>query len=122
MSLSNTAILEFFPGEEILSSLLQNTLHVRVGGKNTRSGRLIYFKRTHYVYCLIFLNGKGNRETLELPIPFNIEYYKNEKLVYFDYRVKTFTNGDENLQLKLNKLKVNNSTVFYDKIVELEYM
>jgi hypothetical protein len=121
MSLSNTAILEFFPGEEILSSLLQSTLQIRINNKNIRVGRLIHFKRIHYVYCLVFLNSKDGRETLEIPIPFNIEMYKDEKLIYFDYRVKTFTNNNADIQLKVNKIKTTNSTTFYDKIVEIEY-
>jgi len=121
MSIANTAILEHLPGEDILSSLLQQTLRIRVAGKAIRVGRLVYFKRIHYVFQLIFINNKGNRETLELPLPFGVESYTHEGLVYFDYRNKTLSQDDEDLLFRLKKIKTVNSTVFYDKIVEIEY-
>jgi len=121
MSLSNTAIIEFFPGEEILADLLQQNLVIKVSGKIIRQGRLIFFKRVHYVYQLTFIKPKGNRETLELPLPFTIETYPQEKLVYFDYRNKTLTHNNPELNMKLSRVKIIDPTVFYNKIVEIEY-
>lgn len=121
MSLANIAILEHLPGEDVLVSLLQHTLQIRVAGKSIRNGRLVHFKRVHYVFQLIFINGKGNRETLELPLPFGVEMYGDENLIYFDYRMKTLSHGDPDLLFKIRKVKNTNSSVFFDRIVEIEY-
>lgn len=121
MSLASTAILEFLPGEQALETLLQQTIKVRVGEKNLRNGRLVHFKRVHYVFQLTFTNIKGNRETLELPLPFGVEVHKKEKLVYFDYRNDTLSQNSEDLLLKLKKVRSNNASVFYNRIVEIEF-
>ena len=121
MSLASTAILDFLPGEEILSRLLQQTLKIRVGEKSVRNGRLVHFKRVHYVYQLTFVNVKGNRETLELPLPFAVEQHRDEHLIYFDYRDDTLVSGDSDLLLKLKKIRSTNATGFHNKIVEIEY-
>ncbi len=121
MSLAGTAVLDVLPGEKELESLLQQTLKIRVGDKNIRNGRLVHFKRTHFVYHLTFLNNKGNRETLELPLPFSVEIHKEEKLVYFDYRNDTLSCKDDTLLLKIKKVKNNNSLVFYNNIVEIDF-
>jgi hypothetical protein len=121
MSLANIAILEHLPGEDVLVGLLQHTLQIRVAGKNIRNGRLVHFKRVHYVFQLVFINGKGNRETLELPLPFGIERYNEESLVYFDYRNKTLSHGNADLLFKISKIRNTNCSVFFDRIVEIEY-
>ena len=121
MSLAGTAVLDNLPGEKELESLLQQTLKIRVGEKNIRNGRLVHFKRIHFVYHLTFLNSKGNRETLELPLPFSIETHKEEKLLYFDYRNDTLSRKDDVLLLKIKKIKSNNALVFYDNIVEIDF-
>lgn len=121
MSLANIAILEHLPGENVLASLLQHTLQIRVAGKNIRNGRLVHFKRVHYVFQLIFINSKGNRETLELPLPYEIESYSEDNLIYFDYRNKTLSHGDADLLFKLRKVRNTNCSIFFDRIVEIEY-
>jgi hypothetical protein len=121
MSLAGTAVLETLPGERELVSLLQATLKIRVGEKNVRTGRLVHFKRTHFVYHLTFLNSRGNRETLELPLPFFIEMHRDEKLMYFDYRNDTLSCKDDELLLKIKKIKSNNASIFYNNIVEIDF-
>lgn len=121
MSLASTAILEHLPGEQAFADLLQRNVRIRLGDKNLRYGRLVHYKRVHYVYQLTFINAKGNRETLELPIPFTVEQHKGENLIYFDYRNDTLAQNDLDLLIKIKKIKSSNASIFYNKIVEIDY-
>ena len=121
MSLSNTAILDSFPGEKELAQLLQQNIQILIGDKIIKQGRLIHFKRLHYVYQLTFFKVRGAREMIELPLPYKVEMYKHDKLIYFDYRNINITHNDEELQECLNNINIGEPLITHNQIVEISF-
>lgn len=105
--------MEQIPSEPFLMSCLQEIVTFTIGDKILKRGRLLLFKRAHYFIHFSLMTEKNTRENLEIPIPFNIEDYSDEGLIYFDYR--------------LNSLKVKNlppipekiNSLYLDKILEI---
>ena len=60
------------------------------------------------------MSEKGNRENVEIPIPFDIEYHEEEGLMYFDYRVSAL------YAEALPKCGEKIASSFFDKILEIQ--
>lgn len=106
---ADSIFLEQIPGEELLLSCLQNNLHFVVNNKTLKRGRLLLFKRTHYFIQFSLISEKGQKENLEVPIPFKIEDHSVDGLFYFDYRlnslgIQTPISLDKHYSQFLNKI------------------
>ena len=102
------------PGEAFLVSCLQKNLTFVVNNKIVKKGRLLLFRRFHYFIQISLLNEKSIRENFDLPIPFKVEDYLDEELLYFDYRLKSL----EVESLPIIPEKVH--SVYFDKILEIQ--
>ena len=106
--------LDQIPGESFFVSCLQKNLNLSVDNKQIKKGKLLLFRRAHYYIQLMVVSDKGTKECIDIPIPFKIENYSDEGLIYFDYRTTS---------LELNSLpripeKTNFS--FFNKILEIQ--
>jgi hypothetical protein len=121
MSVTNT-ILDFIPGEEYFTKSLQYPITFILGKKIVKQGRLIIFKRTHYYIQVTLLNNKNIKESFEIPIPFKTDYYPEEGLMFFDYRLRTLVGNNEEANEIINKYKVKNTnpSQYYNKILEIK--
>jgi hypothetical protein len=121
MSVTNT-ILDFMPGEEYFTKSLQCPITFILGKKVLKQGRLIIFKRTHYYIQVTLLNSKNIRESFEIPIPFKTDYYPNEGLMFFDYRLRSLVgnNSEAEQLIKAFKVKNINSSQYHNKILEIK--
>jgi hypothetical protein len=121
MSVTNT-ILDFMPGEEYFTKSLQYPIQFTLGKKVVKQGRLIIFKRTHYYIQITLLNSKNVRESFEIPIPFKTEYYPNEGLIFFDYRLISLVGNNSEAEqiVKAFKVKNTNPSQYYNKILEIK--
>ncbi len=100
--------------EQALISFLQKPTNFFLKDKLIKSGRLILFRKVHYSIQISILSSKqNNKENFEIPIPFDVEYYPDENLVYFDYRVASLKS--KNLPTIYKKPSSN----FYNKILEI---
>jgi hypothetical protein len=78
--------------ESILTFLLQKDVNFIINKKVIKSGKILLFKiKNFHIEFLVLKNDKNKK--VDIPIPFKSEFYPNEKLVYFDYRNKTFANS-----------------------------
>jgi hypothetical protein len=102
-------------GELFLRDNLQKPVKFILGNKALKTGRLLLFKKNHFFIQLTLLNEKQQRENFEIPFPFKLELYKNEGLVYFDYRMSSL-NTTTPLILK----KVSSS--YFNKILEVQFV
>jgi hypothetical protein len=101
------------PGEPFLISCLQKNLSFSIGNKVIKRGKLLLFRRVHYYVQISLMTDKTDRENFEIPIPFRIENYNKDGLLYFDYRVSS---------LRVNNLPPIPDKVpstYYNKILEL---
>lgn len=112
--------LEKIPSESFFTKNLQNNLCFVLGHKTIRKGKLILFKQVHFFIQVCLLTSKNVYETFEIPIPFNVEYYSDENLIYFDYRINALVGNDEDLKDLLNQQMIkNNHSQYLNKILEV---
>jgi hypothetical protein len=121
LSVTST-FLEELPGETFLTRALQSPIKFILGQKIIKQGKLVLFKRSHYYLQITLITLKNNKECFEVPIPFKIEEYSHEGVIYFDYRLKALGGLDESLNNKLQKTKIKNinPSQYYDKILEIQ--
>jgi len=117
-----STFLEELPGETFLTRALQAPIKFTLGHKIVKQGRLVLFKRTHYYLNITLLSSKDNKESFEIPIPFRIEEYLHEGVIYFDYRLQSLAGIDHELNHKLAKIKIKNiaPSQYYNKILEIQ--
>ena len=117
-----STFLEEIPGEAYLQRHLQTPIKFTLGHKVVKQGRLVLFKRAHYYLHITLLTSKSNKESFEIPIPYKVEEYPHEGLAYFDYRLQGLCGLNEELNLRLGKVKIKNinPSQYYNKILEIQ--
>ena len=113
MTIVNTEI------EETLKDLLQKDIKLIINNKQHQKGKLLLFKQNNYHIELTVRKNDVNIKRFEIPIPFGIEHWKDDGLVYFDYRLSTLSNN-ANLCKMLEKLPNEGNNKFYNKILEIQ--
>lgn len=114
MIITSATHLDRIPGEHFLISCLQKTINFSVNNKTLKKGKLILFRRVHYFVQISLLTEKGTRENIEVPIPYKVEDYSEEGLLYFDYRLKS-------LEVEcLPRIPDKVSSVYFDRILEIQ--
>ncbi len=112
--MKNPISLNTVPNEQALISFLQKPTNFFLKDKLIKSGRLILFRKVHYSIQISILNSKqNNKENFEVPIPFDVEYYPEENLLYFDYRIASLKSNN------LPAIYKKPSSNFYNKILEI---
>lgn len=121
MSIVNTYI-DSYPGEAFFTNSLQNSLLFTLGKKIVKQGRLILFRQAHFYVQLTLLSHKNVKEVLEIPIPFYVENYPLENLVYFDYRFRALAGNDVSISQRLQNVNIKNvnPSQYYNKILEIK--
>jgi hypothetical protein len=117
-----STFLDEIPGESFLQKSLQSSIKFVLGQKVIKQGRLMLFRRSHYYLNITILTNKSNKESFEIPIPFKVEEYAHEGLAYFDYRLQGFSSFNNDLDERLSKLKIKNTSPsqYYNKILEVQ--
>lgn len=118
----DSTFLDDIPGMSVLEHVLQRNIQVNLNKKIVKSGKLILFKRIHYYIHLTILNCKNSIENYEIPIPFAVEFYPENGLIYFDYRVNTLSKKHTDISKKLRSYRehaVQSTSNFYDRILEI---
>lgn len=114
MHISSAVNLDQVPGESFLIPSLQKSVNFSINNKSIKRGKLILFQRFHYFIQMSLITDKGTRENFDVPIPFKIESYLEDGLMYFDYRLKA-------LEVEyLPKIPDKISSNFFDKILEIQ--
>jgi hypothetical protein len=119
--MSTISVIDYIPGEQYFVKALQSSLTFTLGKKQIKKGRLLLFKRAHYHIVFTMLNGRDNKENFEIPIPFKIEYYPEEGIMYFDYRIRSLAGNNKEIEDRLSSVKIRGiqPTQYYNKILEI---
>lgn len=112
--IASTVSIDQVPGESFLFSCLQKNVNFSINNKTIKRGRLLLFRRFHYFIQIALLTERGTRENFDIPIPFKVEDYLEEGLLYFDYRLSSL----EVQSVPLLKEKV--SSIYFDRILEMQ--
>ena len=106
--------------EETLKELLQKNLKLSINNKQYRKGKLLLFKQNNYHIEFTIKKNDIDIKRFEVPIPFAVEKWNNEGLVYFDYRLSTLSKNDKKLFEMLERLPREGNNKFYNKILEIQ--
>jgi len=106
--------------EEVLKGLLQKDLHFSIKNKTFKKGKLILFKQNNYHVALTIKNNKDELKNFEIPIPFDVEVWEEDDLVFFDYRITTLAKNNPDLQQVIRNLPRDGNNKFYDTICEIK--
>ena len=106
--------LDEVPGEQFFVKCLQKQLVLSIDNRTLRKGKLMLFSRVNYFIQLSLLSEKGNRENIEIPIPFTIECHDDDGLMYFDYRLSAL------LTEAMPNFEGKTTSSFLNKILEIQ--
>ena len=106
--------------EKTLIDLLQKDIKLTINNKQYRRGKLLLFKQNNYHIEFTVQKNDTDIKRFEIPIPFAVEDWTNDGLVYFDYRLSTLANKNKAVYDMLKKLKPEGKNKFYDKILEIQ--
>lgn len=107
--------------DQVLKNLLQKDIRFILNNQITKEGKFILYNHGYFLFNFNIKNYKKNKlEILKLPIPFNFEYYKEEGLIYFDYRIKSFSHSDNDIDKLIKGVKKPHISKYYDKILTIE--
>ena len=98
---------------ECLPLFFQRKIAVTSNNKILKQGKFLLYKTIHYHLQLVMQTQKSDNDVLELPIPFALEYYTYENLLYFDYRL-------DSLKIDHQFLNVPPKNSFINKIIEIQ--
>jgi len=117
----DATLLDSIPGEIPLADILQHNVQFILGKRTIKSGKLILFKRQHFCLQITMMNSKQALESFEIPIPYKTEYYPEQGVIYFDYRIITLSKRDKEIEKRLRLLSIKNiaPSYYYDKILEI---
>lgn len=116
MTIENTYI------ETVLKSLLQKNIRLQFRNKVFKTGKLILFKQNNYHLAFILHSHKKGNIKFEIPIPFAVEYWPEDKLAYLDYRLSTLAKRKGDLLLQLKKVNPVKNSKYYDSILEIDIL
>lgn len=109
---------EYLTNDSSLSNLLvpflQKPVSFSIKGRVVKKGRLLLFKKTHYFLQFSLETLKRTRENIDVPYPFDVEYYSDEELLYFDYRLKSLHVSS------MPKIPEKVSSIYFDNILEIQ--
>jgi len=110
--------------EYVLKDQFQKQLEFELNGRVYKKGKLVLFRLDTYNnnYEISFMFDKPNTnkvENFKVPYPFKYEYYTEDCILFFDYRLLTLTN-DNKLSNRIRKLSENYPvSKYFDKILKI---
>ena len=106
--------------EDTLKGLLQKDLKMYIKNKCVKSGKLLLFKQNNYHLELTIQRKDNEIKRFEIPIPYNIEEWQEDNLIYFDYRLHTLSRNNAELYTLLKTIRKTGNNKYYDNILEIE--
>jgi len=109
--------------ENALKQLLQKNLRFWLNKRVWKEGKLLLFKQSGFYLELIINSKKKAKERFEIPIPYNVESWLDEDVVYFDYKLLSLS-GKKQLDIYtlLTKMECIGKNKFFDTILEIEVL
>jgi hypothetical protein len=116
MTISETEI------EDTLIELLQRNIKLSINNKQYRKGKLLLYKQNNYHIELTVKKNDIDLKRFEIPIPFAIENWDSDGLIYFDYRLSTLAKNDAELYKQLTELPLVGKNKFLNNILEIKIL
>ena len=108
-----------FDLDDTLKHLLLSQVILKIDEDVYKQGTFISFTHNYFNLNITIQNPKKVKyDILKLPLPFNCFTRKN--IIYFDYKIKTFSKNNPIIEKNIMELKKPYISKFYDKIVSFE--
>lgn len=104
--------------DTLLKNLLQKKIYLEIDKKVFKSGKVLLYSQKYFYISFVLHTDKKKKEKIDIPIPFNVEYHKDDNLIYFDYRIITLAHSNKELLKILQKLIVVKNK-FINKILTI---
>jgi hypothetical protein len=107
-------MIAFFPEtiDNIFKLHLQKNITLSLNGKPHKSGKFLLYSFSDF-FIEIDIDTKNKIKKIPVPLPFHVEHYENEGLVFFDYRLQSLS--------KQNIIKRSSKSKFYNTILEIQF-
>lgn len=110
-----------FDIDETLNPFLQKNIKFVLNDQVYKEGKFILYTHGHFSLNFDIKNNKKNKiETVKIPLPFSFESHNKDNLLFFDYRIKTFTREHKDIELYIKNIKKTTLSRYYDKILTIE--
>jgi hypothetical protein len=87
--------------EKACKFLLQKEIVIELKNKTHKQGKVVLFYQKNFYITLVMNTPKKDKEKVELPIPYGVEFHEDEELIYFDYRIKTLSKHAPEIETNL---------------------
>ena len=104
--------------DTLLKSILQKTISFEIDKKTFKTGKFLLYSQKYFFITFVLSSDKKKQESIDIPIPFNIEVHKDDSLIYFDYRLATLANNDKDIIKQLQEVAVIKNK-FLNKILTI---
>ena len=105
--------------DELLKTAILSHVIIKIDGNNYKEGTLISFGYNFFNLNVNIKNKKKiKNDLLKIPLPF--EANQKHNIITFDYRIKTFTKNNKDMENLINSLKKTCVSKFYDKVLTIE--
>ena len=108
---------------KIISKYFQSNFELSCNGKIIKKGKLILLNDREIFIKFNYIDNKNSKmRVVALPIPFGFRHDEQNKIIYFDYTLKTFAEDHYDTLLNIKKLDYfQQHHMFYDQIVTLKF-
>lgn len=114
--------------ENILKRYFQKHIKIIIDNEEYKSGKFLLYRFLTYAnnYHLEFHIQRSKKiDIIKIPYPFAVEEHAEDNLIYFDYRIKTFSKNNKKIEQKIKNFASTEEGLlinkFYDRIVEFEF-
>lgn len=107
--------------DDVLKHFLQRNIKFLINSQFYKEGKFIFYTHGYFSLNFNIKNYRKNKtEILKIPIPFDFEIHRNDNLLYFDYRVKTFSHNNTEIEKYIKTVENPILSRYFDKILTIE--
>jgi len=105
--------------ESLITNFLQKTIVFNLEHKTLKKGRLLLFcVKDFFCTFTLLCEEKNNKKIIyEIPYPFGVTSFTN-KLI-FDYSIKKFCRGDNNLEQSIKQIMPEKPSKIFNKKITI---
>jgi len=107
---------------ELFKTLLQKNVHFIIKNKAVKRGKILLYNQNEFFIEFTLEDARDSKiRKYNIPIPFAIENWADDGLIYCDYRLSTLSLGDRELKETLfNMNDPETSSKFFNTILQIE--
>lgn len=107
--------------DDVLKPFLQKNIRFTINNQPHKEGKFILYTHGYFSLNFNIKNYRKNKmEIIKIPLPFDYEAHESDNLLYFDYRIKTFSKDHKDIEDCIKAIRAPVLSRYYDKILIIE--